>query len=125
MRDKVLCKGWVTQCEPRTENPTPPLGEACFTAFISYFAFLPRHSVPVSIQGGAKMSIDEFLSFFDCNLAWRDQKTRKEYSEQISRKELDTILAADSLFRGTVVDFSNSDSSFRGGNYATYDFAVN
>ncbi|MBU7044927.1 MAG: hypothetical protein HXS54_00705 [Theionarchaea archaeon] len=71
------------------------------------------------------MSIDEVLGFFDCNAAWKDQKTQREFLEQTSRKDLDTILVAESLFKGTVVDFGTANLSSGGGSYANCGFAIN
>ncbi|MBU7016048.1 MAG: hypothetical protein HXS44_00960 [Theionarchaea archaeon] len=69
------------------------------------------------------MSIDEVLGFFGRNAALKDQKTQREFLERKSRKDLDTIFAAESLFKGTVVDFS-LDLSPGGGNHANNGFAI-
>jgi hypothetical protein len=76
--------------------------------------------VPLSVQGGVKMkmSIDEFLDFFDLAMARADQEIRPRFLDMNSRQDLDTICTADSLFRGTVVDFNGLNSHSGGGNNA-------
>ncbi len=49
---------------------------------------------------------DEFLTIFDINLVLRTHETERD-SEHIFDECLDTISAAESLFKGTVVDFNN------------------
>ncbi len=49
------------------------------------------------------MSIDEVLSFFDQDMTWKNQEAHK-FLEEVSRKELDPIFAAESLFKETVLD---------------------
>lgn len=61
------------------------------------------HAVPVSVQGGGKMSLYEVLSFFDQDITWKNQEAQK-FLEEVSRKELDPIFAAESLFKETVLD---------------------
>ncbi len=125
MRDKVLCRGWARTRQPKTE-------ELSFLREGSYFSKVQNsstsplsHSVPVSVREGEKMSIDEVLGFFDRNAAWKDQKAQREFLEQTSRKDLDTIFVAESLFKGTVVDFGTVNLSSGGGSYANCGFAVN
>jgi hypothetical protein len=80
--------------------------------------------VLVSVQGGVKMSIDEFLGFFDGSATWNNQKAQKEFLGIVSRRELDTIYATESLFRGTVIDFGDLSSHFGGGSYANNSYTV-
>ena len=47
---------------------------------------------------------DEFLCIFDINTVLRTHEIQRD-SEQIFEQCLDTISAAESLFKGTVVDF--------------------
>jgi hypothetical protein len=134
MRDKVLCRGWTGQNTVCAED-TFFLVESNlhkdeqFLILSSIFTLLSGTSVPVSIQGGVKMkmkmSIDEFLGFFDFNTTRMNQKTRRKFLERVSRRELDTIHTADSLFRGTVVDFGDLVSHSGGVTNAKHDFAVN
>lgn len=78
------------------------------------------NSVPVSVQGGVKMkmSIDEFMDFFDLTMARRDQEVYLRFLDMNSRQELDIICTVESLFKGTVVDFGSSDLHSGGGNHA-------
>ncbi len=123
MRDKVLCRGWAV-VKAATERETfSPHEKGYFLVLTSFLTFL-SDSVPVSIQGGVKMSINEILGFFDCIKARIDQKAQKKSLEIVSRQELDIIFVAESLFRGTVVDFGDFGSHSRGGNYAR-SFTVN
>jgi hypothetical protein len=134
MRDKVLCRGWVEQNTAHAKN-TFFLGESTlhkdehFLILSSIFTLFSGISVPVSSQGGVKMemkmSIDEFLGFFDFNMTRMNQKTRRKFLERVSRQELDTIHATESLFRGTVVDFGDLVSHSGGVNNAKHNFAVN
>ena len=50
------------------------------------------------------ISKDEFLTIFDINIVLRAHETERD-PEHIFDKCLDTISAAESLFKGTVVDF--------------------
>ena len=124
MRDKVLCRGWARIRKPMIEELSFLCKVNYFSEFQSSLTPPLSYSVPVSVREGEKMSIDEVLGFFDRNAACKDQKTHKEFSEQASRKDLDTIFAAESLFKGTVVDF-RLDLSFGGGNHANNGFAIN
>jgi len=126
MRDKVLYRGWGGKVAPNTME-TFLLGSCSyFETSQSFSIFLRSHiSVSVSIQGGVKMSsIDEVLGFFDHKLAWRDQEA-EEFLKKVSRQNLDTISVAESLFKGTVVDFGDLSSHSGGGSYAGNSFAVN
>lgn len=49
------------------------------------------------------MSLYEVLSFFDRDMTWKNEEAQK-FLEEISRKELDPIFAAESLFKETVLD---------------------
>ena len=124
MRDKVLYRGWAVTETAGKKNIFLLFRKSDFSFFIDFFTFLLSDSVPVSIQGGVKMSIDEFLSFFDRNKAWRDQEAQRWIFETISRDELDTIFAADSLFKGTIVDFGDLVLHSGGGNYANTSIAA-
>jgi prepilin-type processing-associated H-X9-DG protein len=124
MRDKVLCSGWTELESVRTREEFLLCKKSYFSIFTGFLTLFLSDSVPVSIQGGVKMSIDEFLSFFDGSATWNNQKAQKEFLEMISRRELDTIYATESLFKGTVVDFGDLDSHSGGGNYAYNDFSV-
>ena len=124
MRDKVLCRGWARTRKPMTEELFFLFEGSYFLKVQSSFTPPLSHSVPVSVREGEKMSIDEVLCFFGRNAAWKDQKAQRKFLE-FSKQELDTIFAADSLFRGTVVDFCDSDLHSGGGSYAKYGSAVN
>lgn len=69
------------------------------------------------------MKQDENLGFFDCTMARKNQKAQK-FSEPGSRHGLDTVVAAESLFKGTVVN-PNRGVHFGGGNYAQNDSTTN
>ena len=125
MRDKVLCRGWARTGKPMTEEQTFLCEGSYFLKVQSSSTPPLSHSVPVSVREGEKMSIDEVLSFFDHNAALKDQKAQREFLEQASRKNLDTIFVAESLFRGTVVDFGTANLSSGGGSYANCGFAIN
>ena len=125
MRDKVLCVGWARREKPISWEVFSLVEKGYFSILLSFFPPFSQGSVPVSVQGGVKMSLDSFLGFFDRNAAWRDQKVQREFMEQVSRQDLDTIFVAESLFKGTVVDFGSVDLSSRGDNYANSGFAVN
>ena len=119
MRDKILCRGWA---ELKTANveEEPFFWKGDLVAVF----WVPTNlsgSVLVSIQGGVKMGIDEFLSFFDCSKIWKAQKTQEL---DRTNKERDIICTADPLIEGTVVDFGDLCSHSGGGNYAN-SFAVN
>jgi hypothetical protein len=118
MRDRVLCRGCA---EPKIADAEEafPCGNSYFSVLTSSFTLL-SDAVPVSIQGGVKMSINEILGFLD-NTARINQKVHKFL--EISRQELDTICVTKSLFKGTFVDFDFCSHS-GGGNYAN-SFAVN
>ena len=118
MRDKVLFRGWVGSKTAEVKEEFLVREGDCLSSWVPTFF---SGSVPVSIQGGVKMSTDEFLSFFDRSITWKGQKTQ---FLEMSKHELDTICAADSLFKGTVVDFGDFGSRSGGGNYAS-SFAVN
>lgn len=124
MRDKVLCRGWTAAKAVNDRETFSPREKGYFLVFRSFFTFL-SDLVPVSVQGGVKMSINEILGIFDYNKARIDQKAQKKSIEIVSRQELDIIFVAESLFRGTVVDFGDFGSYSGGGNYAKHDFAVN
>lgn len=125
MRDKVLLTGWGEQGTPSAREISLLDENGCFLVLFGLSALLrTQSSVPVSVQGGVKMSIDEFLSFFDRKTAWRDQEA-EEFLRKVPRKDLDTIFATESLFRGTVLDFKNLSSHSGGGSYANNGFAVN
>jgi hypothetical protein len=106
---------------PRVREPLFPFENSYFLVLQSFLALL-SDSVPVSVREGEMMRFDKGLSFFKSNAAWKSKKAQK-YGEQSSRKNLDTIVAAESLFKGTVVDFG-SDLHFGGGNYARYDCTI-
>jgi hypothetical protein len=119
MRDKVLCRGWAGTGPAIKREEVWVFGSISFAVLICQ-GFPTLKSVPLSVQGGVKMkmSIDEFLDFFDLATARADQKVRPRFLDMNSRQDLDTICTADSLFRGTVVDFNGLDSHFGGGNNA-------
>ena len=125
MRDKVLCVGWARREKPISWEVFSLVEKGYLSVLLSFFPPFSHGSVPVSVQGGVKMSLDSFLGFFDRNAAWRDQKAQREFMEQVSRQDLDTIFVAESLFRGTVVDFVGVDLSSRGGSHANNGFAIN
>lgn len=120
MRDKALYRGWVGSktAEAKEELLFYREGDCVVLLWVPTFS---SNSVLVSIQGGVKMSTDEFLSFFDRTITWGGQKTQ---FLEMSKRELDTICAAGSLFKGTVVDFGDFCSHSGGGNYAN-NSAVN
>lgn len=124
MRDKVLCKGQAVPKAAAEKEVFFLFGKGYLLELMRFLAFLAPNSVPVSVREGEKMSIDEVLSFFDGNAAWKYQKAQK-FLEKIPKQKLDTIFAAESLFKGTVLDFGDFDSHSRGGSYAEYNFAVN
>lgn len=124
MRDKVLCRGWAERESADTKKVFFLFEKGYPSVLICSFAFLAPDSVPVSVREGEKMSIDEIVSFFDGNAAWKCQKAQG-FLETGSRQELDTIFATESLFKGTVVDFGDLSSHSGGGSYANYSFAVN
>ncbi|MBU7013887.1 MAG: hypothetical protein HXS52_07555 [Theionarchaea archaeon] len=72
-----------------------------------------------------KMSIDEFLDFFDLGGTQMRGKIQRVFPEGVPKPELDTICAADSLFRRSVIDFGGLSSHSGGGKYAKHGFAVN
>ncbi len=125
MRDKVLCKGWAESETAKGEEESLSY-EKGYSSFLNLFAFLIPISVPVSVKGGVemRMSMEEFLSFFDHNMAWRDQKTQRRFLGRVSREKLDTIFATESLFKGTVLDFDLSSHS-GGGSYASSNSTIN
>ena len=125
MRDKVLCVGWARSEKPMIKGESILLRKSYFCFLQSFFPFLLPYSVPVSVQGGVKMSIDEVLSLFDHNAAWRDQRAQGGFFEKISKHELDTIFVTESLFRGTVVDFDGLGLRSGGGNFAKSDTEIN
>ncbi|KYK36441.1 MAG: hypothetical protein AYK19_08655 [Theionarchaea archaeon DG-70-1] len=123
MRDKVLCQSWI---EPKTASAKIVffLNEKSYSLYsVHSLAFLAPDAVPVSVRDGEKMSLDEVVSFFDSNVAQRNQKARG-FLEQGLEQNLDTISATESLFKGTVVDF-NLGSHSGGETYANDSFAVN
>jgi hypothetical protein len=120
MRDKVLCRGWVELKSAKVEEEFPFFWEGDLLAAFQFPTFLSG-SVLVSIQGGVKMGIDEFLRFFDRSVTWKGQKTQ---TLERSNQGLDIIRVAGPLFKGTVVDFDDLRSHSGGGNYAN-SFAVN
>ena len=125
MRDKVLCRGWGDVRAPNGNDVFLLRKREFFSVLLNFSFFLiPHISVPVSIQGGVKMSIDEFMSFLDRNTAWVDLKAER-FLEKHPGKGLDTIFAAESLFKGSVVDFGDLSSHSGGGNYASNGFAIN
>jgi hypothetical protein len=125
MRDKVLCRGW-TGIGPAIIRETVRVFRSA-SSVVSYCLVFPTlKSVPLSVQGGVKMktSIDEFLDFFDLAMARRGQEVHSRFLDIYSRQELDTICTADSLFRGTVVDFNRLNWHSGGGNNAKDYFAA-
>jgi hypothetical protein len=123
MRDKVLCRAWA-----RTKQSNPKEKSSLFgkgSPFVLWKLSCLLLAVPVSIRGGVKMRIDRFSSFFDYNAAWRNQKAQTEFFEQPSKKDLDTIFATESLFKGTIVDFSDLGSYSGGVNCAKHCSAIN
>ncbi len=126
MRDKVLCRGWAETEKPEVEDEFFLCRRSYFLILTRFFVLLPSgYSVPVSVQGGVKMSIvkmsiDEVLSFFD---SMEKSQGAQEFLEH-SRQDFDTIFAAESLFKGTVLDFDVGMHS-GGGNYARHDSAIN
>ncbi len=123
MRDKVLCRGWAEQKEFSIEEVFLPSSMEYFTILLGFLTLsYSQNSVPVSTKGGVEMSIDEVLSFLDSSAAWRNQKALRFGIS--SRKDLDTICAAESLFKGTVVDFDDMDMHSGGWNYAKHDVSV-
>ncbi|KYK36432.1 MAG: hypothetical protein AYK19_08610 [Theionarchaea archaeon DG-70-1] len=123
MRDKVLCKGKAVPKAAAEKEVFFLFEKGYLRGLISSLAFFVLDSVPVSVREGEKMSLNEVLGFFDLNAAWRDQRA-KGFLETSSKRELDTILATESLFKGTVVDFDLGSHS-GGGSYANNSFAVN
>jgi len=123
MRDKVLCKGKAVPKAAAEKEVFFLFEKGYLVGLMSSLAFFVPDSVPVSVREGEKMGIDEVVSFFDLNAAWRDQKA-KGFLETSSKRELDTILATESLFKGTVVDFGLSSHS-GGGSYANGSFTIN
>lgn len=102
MRDKVLCRGWAEIRKPEAEDEFCLCGRSYFLILTRFFVLLPSgYSVPVSVQGGVKMNVDEVLSFFD---SIEKSQGAQEFLEH-SGREFDIIFAAESLFRGTVLDF--------------------
>lgn len=125
MRDKVLCVSWVETKAAQERNVSLLCGSSCFLVLPEFFTRLfLEDSVPVSIQGGVKMSIDEFMSFLDRNKAWVGLKAER-HLEKNPRKGLDTIFATESLFRGSVVDFGELGSHSGGGSYADNGLTFN
>lgn len=122
MRDKVLCKGWAETRVPSVKGTSFLLENSYFIVLQSFFTLFLPNSVPVSVREGEKMSIEEVLSFFDGNAAWKNQEAQRGFLEQVSRQGLDTIVAAESLFKGTVVDFDLLHSG--GGNYGQYSCTI-
>jgi hypothetical protein len=126
MRDKVLCRGWAGTGPAINREKFWVFGSAS-SAILYCLVFPTLESVPLSVQGGVKMkmSIDEFLDFFDLAMARADQEIRPRFLDMNSRRNLDTICTAENLFKGTVVDFDRFGSHSGGGNYATNSLAVN
>jgi hypothetical protein len=114
MRDKVLCRGWGEPYTPQGKKVFS-MQERVSVSLLSSLTILLSSSVPVSVREGEKMSIDEVLNFFDPNAAWKDQRIQGEFLERTSGQTLDTIFVAESLFRGTVLDFGSNSHS--GGRY--------
>lgn len=95
-------------------------GERVLEISLYCFAFPVLNSVPAPIQEDVKlkMRIDEFLDSFDLSMAWRDQEIHPRFLDMNPRQGLDTISTAESLFKGTVVDFNGLNSHSRGEKYA-------
>ncbi|MBU6998572.1 MAG: hypothetical protein HXS41_01635 [Theionarchaea archaeon] len=119
MRDKVLCRGWAGK-GPAVNREKVCVFGCTGSADLIHLVLPTLESVPLSVQGGVKMkmSIDEFLDFLDLATACIDQKIHPGFLDINSRQDLDTICTADSLFRGTVVDFYGLSSRSGGGNNA-------
>ena len=127
MRDKVLCRGWAGTRTAAGKKEFSPIAEQISEISLYCFASPMLNSVLVSFQGGVKMkmSMDEFLDFFDLTVAPRDQEVRRGFLDMNSRQELDIICTTESLFKGTIVDFCCSDLHSGGGNYARDYFTTN
>jgi hypothetical protein len=67
------------------------------------------------------MRVEEGLSFFDCCVTLKCPIVR-DFLGHVT-KGLDTILATENLFKGTVVDFE-SDLQGGGGSFANNSFAI-
>lgn len=104
MRDETLCRSRAESTHVSTKDVFLPFKKRVSLGFMRSFLFLSHGSVLVSVREGEKMSGDEVT--------------------EGSRQELDTICAAKSLFKGTVVDF-DSGSHSGGEPYAHYNITVN
>ncbi len=69
------------------------------------------------------MSTERFLSFLEYNGTWKAKGIEEGFPGYMPKQELDIIFAAESLFKGTVIDFC-VDIHSGGGNHASPSTAV-